>query len=218
MLDQVETLEALAACGIQVARTKYVDSAEDAIAFASRREARDPRLVPILLRVDIPGAYPIGPLRNDRAIRRAFEKLSAGGSQTRILAQVATELGTELVIEGHAEEGAGKVIELRGQSHGITRMLPLDEAGARALVEHYRGFGHHGKSEREQRMLEHLLLRAAAFYEQEEVSAFRLDPVRLHGGTYTVLGASVILSAPIHLVPRADHDRKAEGYHPAGKQ
>jgi hypothetical protein len=45
IVDTMEAFKALEHFGIHVARSKYVDSAEDAIAFAERRSARDPRLV-----------------------------------------------------------------------------------------------------------------------------------------------------------------------------
>lgn len=214
IIDTIEGFKALKHYGIHVARSKFVDSAQDAVAFAERRTAKDPRFMPIVLR----GAG--SPLHTEDAVRKAYDRLVQAGAHGNILAQTVTDPGTDITIAGRTEETEGKIIALRSATHGVERMIPLDSGGAEMLVLNFQGYHHHGSSERGRRMLEHLLIRVSTFFEHSGVTEFQLA-VRLHENSYTVLDASMTSPKPLHLKARLDpraHDRKGDDYRPAGRQ
>lgn len=225
VIDEPAALEALKHYEIRVARTKFVDSVEDAIAFAERRNAPDPRFMPIVLRRPFSDDEPAVEgreliLHDEQAIRHAYDELLARDSQATILAQEATAAGTTIAVSGRVDEACGKVIALELGAHRIERMVPLDEAAAEALVDHVRDYGHEIKAEHARRMLEHLVLHVSQFFQETGATSFRIW-VRLHENGYTVVRAAVSAPAGLHvktrLAPRA-HDRKGDEYHPAGRQ
>ncbi len=227
IIDTIEAFKALKQHGIRVARSTFADSAEDAIAFAERRTARDPRFMPIVLRNIVPGTQgntestpAESPLRTEDAVRQAYGHLVQVGTNGKILAQAITNPGTDITIVGRTNEACGKTIALHSATHSVERMIPLDSVGAEALALNFQGYHHRGSSEKERRMLEHLLVRVSAFFETSGVTDFRLV-VRMHENSYTVLDASMRSPKALHFKERLDpraHDRKGDEYHPAGLQ
>jgi hypothetical protein len=225
ILDTIEAFEALKRYGIHTARSKFVDSAEDAIVFAERRTAADPRFLPIVLRnvvPEIPAQAKPAPstsaLSGEDAVRRAYAFLAGDG--LKVLAQTSTAPGTDLTIVGGIPPDRGKTIALHTPTHSVERMVPLDSAGAEILASNFLDHHHHGSSEQVRRMLEHLLLRLSTFFEDSGVDQFQLV-VRLHENTYTVLDAAMRAPKALHLKTRLDaraHDRWGDDYHPAGRQ
>jgi hypothetical protein len=226
IIDKLDGLNLLDRYDIRVVRAKYVDSPEDAIAFAVRRTAQDERAMTIeLCVVSADGAVPEikGPVSGHDPIRAAFLTLApaveAGGG--RMLARAFIEPGTDIRIEGRTDPALGKCLKLSGRVHSVERIVPIDTRGAQALAEHFAGYHHRGDSEKSRRMLEHLLMRVSHFFEDEPgVESFRLSPLRVHENSYTVLDAVVTLSGPLHTKKRLEahaHDRKGH-YQPAGRQ
>ncbi|MGD0473864.1 MAG: hypothetical protein ABSB70_11735 [Candidatus Velthaea sp.] len=229
-IDYIEALGLLEHAGIRVVRAKYVDSAQDAVAFATRREARDPRVVPIVLsnvprEGAIPGhrAAPVQALQSGPAITAAYERLAAADEsrEQRILAWEYIAPGTDIALAYRVDDLGKAYLELRSGEHGTEQLLPIDETGARMLVEHMLAHDHRVRSEKSRRMLEHLVLRVCGLLDEFPINALELDPVRLHENSYTVLGA--LLTAPMHLrvgkrLANHAHDRKAHGYRPGGRQ
>jgi hypothetical protein len=229
ILDKVEGFAALSKSGMHVVRARYVDSAEDAIAFAARRDAKDERAVPIVLRALVPegGRSPEelieGPLAGHDPIRAAYRRLTAREPVVgRILAEVAVGPGTDISIEGREDAALGKVVALQdGGAHGMERMIPFGEDGAAMLVEHFQANHHRPHGEQTRKMLEHLLVRVSAFYEESGVESFVLAPVRLHENSYTILDATLRAAGPLAVGKRLAHhahDRKGYDYHPSGRQ
>lgn len=232
ILDKMEAFKALDHYDIHVARSKYIDSAEDAVAFAERRNARDPRFMPIVLRAAAATTEGHAKLAAEKrldtveAVRQAYEEMirQLGTSDRRILGQTATEPGTDIMISGETNEALGKTIALHSATHAVQRMAPLDASGAEALVQNFEGYHHHGSREQVRRMLEHLLIKISKFFEETAVTQFQLD-VRLHGNSYTVLDAS--MTGQLHLKERLEthardeqvdpraHGRKGDEFHPA---
>jgi hypothetical protein len=229
ILDKVDGFDALAHYGIHVARSEYVDSPEGAIAFAARRTATDARMVPIVLwtveaGVGAPGRRSAvsGSLEGVQAIRQAYAALAANLDleQARVLAQEAVDAGTDIAIRGHVDRGH-KVVVLGTVQHGAEHPIPLDGAAAETLVLNFRPYHHHGASEKNRRMLEHLLLRVSEFFANDDVERFELDPVRVHENTYAVLDASITARRPLHIAERLSHharDAKEYGFRPSGTQ
>ncbi len=216
-VDTIEAFAALEHYGIHVARSKYVDSAEDALAFAERRNAPDPRFVPIVLRLGDSAAQT--PLENPDAVRKAYETIRRHSAEP-ILAQVATGPGTDIVIFGKTDETLAKILGVHSATHSVHRSVPLGPESARELASEYEGYGHHGSRESARRMLEHLLLRISDLFADTEVRELRLD-VRLHENEYAVLDASMTSLKALHIEPRLAkraHDRKGDEYRPAGRQ
>lgn len=218
-IDTIEGFKALKHFGIHAVRAKIVDSAEDAIAFAERRNAPDPRFVPILLRAGEQGQAS-ATLTSEDAIRRAYAYFAQVPNHPAILAVEATGRGTDITIAGRTDPSDGKIVALRSQARGVERMMPLDSAGAEYLASHYQGHDHQGASEKTRRMLEHLVLGVSGFFEHSGVTEFKLT-VRLHDNAYTVIAAAMTAPHALHFKERLDkhaHDRKAADYHPAGKE
>jgi hypothetical protein len=230
IVDKIEGYEALRQCGLHVARARYVDSAEDAIAFAGRRNAADDRAVPIGLRSiarDGSGrpteSSLQGPLDGHEAIRRTYGRLLGelypeGG---KVLAQDWVDRGSDVAIEGRIDAASGKVITLRSGAHSVECMVPVAGAAAEALVHGFREYHHQLHGEHARRMLEHLLIRISEFFEHSSAERLVLDPVRLHENSYTIVDATLHAPGPLHLERRLGHhahDRKGYDYHPAGRQ
>lgn len=215
-VDKMEAFAALEHYGIHVARSKYVDSAEDAVAFAERRNAPDPRFVPIVLRVADAAVHP---LESIEAVREAYEAIRRRTAEP-ILAQVFTGPGTDIVIFGKTDESLGKTIGVHSATHSVQRAVPLGPESAGELASEYEGYGHHGSRESARRMLEHLLARISDLLADTDVRELRVD-VRLHENEYGVLDASMSSLKALHIKPRLDkraHDRKGDEYRPAGRQ
>ncbi len=216
-VDKMEAFAALDHYGIHVARSKYVDSAEDAVAFAERRNAPDPRFVPIVLRVA--DAAALTPLESVEAVRQAYEAIRRQTAEP-ILAQVFTGPGTDIVVFGKTDESLGKTIGVHSATHSVQRTVPLGPESARELASEFEGYGHHGSRESARRMLEHLLVRISDLFADTEVRELRVD-ARLHENEYSVLDASMSSLKALHVKPRLDkraHDRKGDEYRPAGRQ
>lgn len=216
LIDKMDAFKALDHYEIRVARSKYVDSAEDAIAFAERRNAPDPRLVPITLRT--PAGASERHLESEESIRSAYDRLFAKSG--RLMAQVAVEPGTDIVISGEVDEKVGKTITVQSSTHSVRQMVPIDPRAAETLVRNFQGYHHQGSREQARRMLEHLFEKLSKFFEETPVTRFVLD-VRLHENSYTVMDAEMTSPHPLHLKERLDpraHDRKGDEFHPAGRQ
>jgi hypothetical protein len=227
-IDYLEALALLEHAGIRVVRAKYVDSAQDAVAFATRREARDPRIVPIVLNgapheVSKPRHRPAADdaLHSSAAIQDAYERLSSATPGQRVLAQEYVTGGTDVALAYGINDSGHEFIALRSGDHSTEQLLPIDETAARALAEHMLAHDHRGRSEKSRRMIEHLILRVCGLLDEFPIEALELDPVRLHENTYTVLGAAI--AAPSRLkvekrLPNHARDRKGFGYRPSGRQ
>jgi len=228
ILDRINLFEALAQHEIRVARSAYVDSPEDALAFAARRTAPDQRLVPIHLYGVFSGvamtstpAFTESPYTDEQAIPDAYRRLAAktAAASGRVLAQETTEAGTDIAIECRIDPALRKVIIVRGGGHQEQHLLPLDVAGASTLAANIQNYGHHGSREHVRRMIEHLLLRVSHFFDDSGIERLELDPVRLHGNTYTVLDAVATSKRALHVrhIDTESRDRKGH-YHPSGRQ
>lgn len=207
----IETLAALEQAGIRVVRARVVDSAEDAIAFAERRDAPDPRFMPILLRADSGSTQP---LESEKAIRRAYDRLSRGTAFRTVIAQNVVPSGEEFTIVG--ESNAHKTIRVQGHA---AFEIPLDAESAGLLAANVRDYGHRLPA-KTRNMFEHLFLHLSAFFEAPELRAFTVT-ARLHDGGYTIVDAAASSATPlrVHAVlgPHG-RDRKSDEYHPSGRQ
>jgi len=227
-IDFLEALNLLEHAGIRVVRAKYIDSAQDAIAFATRREARDPRVVPIVLSTAAGDDSTLrrragddDALHSGTAIQAAYERLANITTAPRILARDYVGSGTDIALAYGRNDKGQEFLELRSGDHATEQLLPIDETGARLLVEHMLAHDHRGHSEKSRRMVEHLILRVCSVLDEFPIEALELDPVRLHENSYTVVGASITAPSRLRVekrLPKHAHDRKAFGYRPTGRQ
>jgi len=193
-LDILEAFEALRRHDIRVARARYVDSAEDALAFAERRDAADPRFLPIVLRIarrPIDGIEAPRVLGDPDAVRQEFYALRVDRSG-RILAQSATPPGTDVVMRGTTARGH-KHIVIDGEIHG----LPNSERA----------------------MIAHLQQRVMALFEDPHLTSLMIK-IRLHENGYTVVDAHMTSKSHFTIKARAQrHARDRKGhYHSSGLQ
>lgn len=215
-MDSVEALELLREHSIHVARTRYVDSGEDAIFFAEGR--------PITLRVVVSGngavSHPSeGGLRQSEAIRQAYERLvsaahaHAGG---QVLAQHEVGVGTDIAIEGRDDPSIGRIVELRCGERRVYRLHPLTEDLSTAMLSEFHSKNGIAAGEKATHMLSHLLLRVSELFSDDAIESMLLSPIRLHDNTYHVLNAVISAKRALPLNKRLDkhaHDKKA-AYHP----
>jgi hypothetical protein len=222
-IDPITALEALREAGIHTARSEIVDSPEEAIAFARRRDALDARLLPIVLRAATPlrRAELPKPLQSEGAIRAAFPRVRA---QARlpgagVLAQSLAAHGTDIEVRG-STGSEGRVIETGSGGSVVRAKVPLDAGTAKALAAAVRRYGH---VEREHvvRMLEHVLLRLSRFFaSQPDLGYFRVR-FRLHDNAALAFDAELKAERPLVLAKRLEsraHDRKADEYRSSGRQ
>lgn len=227
-IDRIDLFEALAQHDIRVARSAYVDSPEGALAFAGRRTAPDARLVPIRLLGVFPGvlakdvpAFSESPFSDPESIEDAYRRIgpktiAAGG---RVLAQAATEPGTDMAVACRIDAALGKIIAVGSTAHSVQHLIPLDAAGAATLAASIQAYEHRGSREQVRRMLEHLLIRVARFFDASGLERLDLNPLRLHANSYTVLDAVAAGAQPLAVrhVDAGARDRKGH-YHPSGRQ
>ncbi len=226
IVDVVESLELLKKYEVHVARNRYVDSAQDAIAFAERRNAPDPRFIPIVLRVAVPGHIADASrfekmLATQDAVRKEYDALAGAAKVAgeRVLAQTLPESGTDMAISGEMEEGQ-KFIAVGSAPGRVRRLVPLGVEDAEALADGVRAFHHRLPGEQSRRMLVHVLARISKLFDETEVSEFRLT-LRAHENGYTVIDAAMSAARPLQFKERLDpraHDRKGDEYHPSGHQ
>jgi hypothetical protein len=212
-IDSLDALEALGRMDVRVARSKYVDSAEDAIAFAERRNAKDPRLVPIVLRHA--NERKAEPLASEAAISRAYHQLEHAPG--RLMAQVALPHGDEFILVGETAPTGAKTLTVEGRSAKPT--VPIGSDGAQALALEVLAYEHREPPKTEH-MLEHLFARVSKFFEGPKLQMLRVN-VRLHEGTYTVTDVAAVATGPLHLEPmlgKRAHDRKGDEYRVPGRQ
>ncbi len=214
-LKPVETFDLLHHYGIRVARTAPVDTADEAIAFAARR--------PITLR---PEGSPHEAVLHERhladshAIRHEFDRLLPEPSiPVQLLAQSAVDRGVDITIEGRRDPELGPVLVLGVGTHQVEATCPLDEAGALAMLAEFGSKHGVASSAQHRAMLSRLLASVSELFLEAELTALRLDPVRVHDNSYHVLDAVVESQRHPHYRKRLEphaHDAKGYGYNPSG--
>lgn len=222
-LDLCTALKVLHAEGVDVARSRAVDSPEDALAFADRREAHDRRFLPIVLRAASALAKGERPafLQSESAVHAAFQKCWAEAKTvgTYVVAQSFSEHGTDVEIRGELDENDRKALSTGEGADTVRRAIPLDAASVEALAKGIRRYGH-GERPHVERMLEHVLERLSHVLDRESVQSFRVV-LRLHDNAYKAFDATMHAThAPAvtkRLAPRA-HDRKGDDYNPSNRQ
>lgn len=214
-IDVIDALTLLEEYGIVVARSGYVDSAENALVFANRR--------PIVLyarRQQEHGYDPASaePASDDHAVRAAYAKLSKT-FQPPLFAQVEVERGSDITLAGEQRKES-KILRFVSGAHTVEYALPLDERGAESMLEGFRSSRGLGSNERAVRMLAHLFIKVAKMYEDSGITKFTLH-IRVHDNEYKVVDADMTTERMPEIKARAGHhalDRKSYDYHPSGRQ
>jgi hypothetical protein len=211
IIDTLETLELLRERGIHVARTRYVDSAEDAVFFSERQA--------IELRVIASGSEAPDivetKLKGDDTIRHAYDRVAPHAKALttgHVLAQLQVANGTDIAIEGRNDPKLGRIIELRCGAHHVHRLHPLTEDLAESMLSDFHSKRGIAANEKATRMLVHLLERISSVYEDEAIERVLLDPIRLHDNSYHVLNATIASKRSLSLhkrLARDAHDKKS---------
>lgn len=223
-IDTADVFEILKEHEINHTRSRYVDSPEDAIAFADGR--------PIVLRGVFSGAAPqsgawstVERLHDTTKIRHAYEKLAAQLAATvgpgRILAQEWAESGADLKIEARSDLPEGRTLHLTLGDHSVQRLAPPSEWQAEGMVDELHSGHALIRGVQQKRMLAHLLTKAATLFEEQQLTRLVLDPIRVHDNGYVVLDAAIESPRAAHLHRRLDrhaHDRRSSEYSPSGPQ
>lgn len=218
--DIIDAFELLKEHDIRTVRSRYVDSEEDAIAFASGR--------PIVLRESVTGRggdswSAAERLEGTHKIRHAYEKIAAGNASAlaRVLAQEWVPEGADLSIETRADDPGGPMIHLRLGNHIAQRLCPPAEPDAEAMVDELHSGHALIRGAHQKRMLAHLVCKVGALVDKQDLTRLDLNPVRMHENEYVVLGATIESARKprLHrrLAPDA-HDRWGEEYTPSGRQ
>lgn len=126
--------------------------------------------------------------------------------------------GSDVVVSGQTNGKGEKFLAFHGKNGAVQHSLPLAPKDLDELEKNARAY-HHLPSEKIQSMLRHLLEHAAGLLGNSAVETFWIE-ARLYDDSYTVTGASIAVSKPLHprarLAPHA-HDMKGN-YVPSGKQ
>jgi len=191
IVDTLTVLDLLRERGVRVARSRYVTSAKQAVAFAARG--------PIALRL-VPALYASGSsiaindLTTSQMVRRAFERLAsqaerfAGG---QILAQRMVDPGTDIAIRCRADAALGRIVEVRNGVHRVQGAAPLDARAAQAVLTEFFERAHVALDPAAIRTLTRLMVQVCAIFVNTASSRLTLDPVRLHDDKYDVIGATL---------------------------
>ena len=214
-IDLLDAFALLEEYKIIVARTGYVDSAENALVFANTR--------PIVL-------YPLQadghwydrargePASNDKTVHDVYRRLSEKFG-ARLLAQVDVESGTDVIVSGEERKGE-KIVRFVSGTHDVERVCPLSEDAAESMLAEFHASKGLGSGEKLMRTLAHMLVKVAAMYVESEIDDFVLH-VRVHDNGYKVLDAKMMTERMPKITKRLGrhaHDRKSYDYHPAGRQ
>ena len=191
IVDTLTVLDLLRERGVRVARSRYVTSAKQAVAFAARG--------PIALRL-VPALYAAGSsiaindLTTSQMVRRAFERLAsqaerfAGG---QILAQRMVDPGTDIAIRCRADATLGRIVEVRNGVYRVQGVAPLDARQAQAVLTEFFGRARVTLDPAAIRTLTRLMVQVCAIFVNTASSRLTLDPVRLHDDKYDVIGATL---------------------------
>jgi hypothetical protein len=126
--------------------------------------------------------------------------------------------GSAIGIAGRTNAAGEKFVALHGANTYVEGRIPLSPGDVEQLVANSRAY-HHLPHEKVRRMLTHLVEHAAGFLAEDAIERFWIKAT-LHDDAYTVTGASVAISKPLHLRPRLGphaHDMKGN-FKPSGKQ
>lgn len=214
-IDLIDAFTLLKEYGIVVARSAYVDSAENTIVFANRRP-----IVLYPLRQDGRGYDPAHGERasGDESIRKSYGSLSAKFG-TRLFAHEEVERGSDITLSGEVTRD-GKILRFISGSHSVERPCPLPEFAAESMLDELRSHKGLGSNEKSVRTLAHLFVKAAKMYFESGIEEFVLH-VRVHDNGYKVVDASMKTERMPKIKARLGHhalDRKSYDYHPSGKQ
>lgn len=212
-LDVIDSFALLESYGITVARSAYVDSAENAIVFANRR--------PISmygLRADGHGYDPSAShtdVHGDEAIRKTYRSLTANAG-SRIFVQAEVEMGSGIRVAGDERHGE-KLIMLVAGSHQVERFCPLSEDIAEGMLQDIRSSRSIASSEHAARMLAHLLMKASEMFISSGIRDFVLW-ARVHDNGYKVVDTAMTaerMPEIAHRLGKHGHDCWSYDYHPA---
>ncbi len=217
-VDVEDALELLREHGIQVGAARVVGSVEDASAFAARHPIDLYAFVPFS--ESHPGQT-IEDLHGPDSIGEAYRRLeryTLGAPKARIVARRAVPAGTDVVIDARHDPALGRIVEIRSGAHVASRPHPLAAHRAEAMLEEFHTKHGIASNEARTRMLAHLLERVSGILDDGSIDRLTLDPVRVHGNSYHVLGVRATAKRPLglnrRLAPHA-HDRKGH-YAPSG--
>jgi hypothetical protein len=191
IVDTLTVLDLLRERGVRVARSRYVATAKDAVAFGARG--------PIGLRL-VPGWYgsdrpiAINDLTTSEMVRRAYDRLAAQAakfSEGQILAQRMVDPGTDVTIRCRADAALGRTVEVRSGVHRVQGIAPIDARQAQALLTDALARAHIAFDPGAIHVLALLLVRVCAIFVSTASSRLTLDPVRLHDDTYDVIDATL---------------------------
>jgi hypothetical protein len=190
IVDTLTVLDLLRERGVRVARSRYVTTAKQAVAFAARG--------PIALRLvpEFHGAgssVSINDLTTSQ-MRHAYDRLAARAQKFaggRILAQRMVDPGTDIAIRCRADAAQGRIVEVRNGVHRVVGVAPLDVRQAQAVLTEFFEQAHVAFDPAAVRTLALLMVRVCAIFVNTASSRLTLDPVRLHKDNYDVIDATL---------------------------
>ncbi|MGD0472714.1 MAG: acetate--CoA ligase family protein [Candidatus Velthaea sp.] len=191
IVDTLTVLDLLRERGIRVARSRYVTSAKQAVAFAARG--------PIALRL-VPPAYgadvslALTDLTSAQMVRRAYERIAAQAQKLaggQILAQRMVECGTDIGIRCRADAALGRIVEVRSGAHRVVGAAPVDLHQAQAVLANVFDKAQVALEPAALRALALVMVRVCAIFVNTASARLTLDPVRLHRDSYAVIDAKL---------------------------
>jgi hypothetical protein len=191
IVDTLTVLDLLRERGVRVARSRYVTTAKQAVAFAARG--------PIALRL-VPGSYgsgsslTINDLTTSQMVRHAYDRLAAQAEKFaggQILAQRMVGPGIDIAIRCRADAVLGRIVEVRNGIHRAQGAAPLDACEAQAVLTEFFERAHLTYDPAAMRTLALLMVRVCAIFMNTASSRLTLDPIRVYADKYDVIGATL---------------------------
>ncbi|MDE1870724.1 MAG: acetate--CoA ligase family protein [Candidatus Micrarchaeota archaeon] len=201
LMDYEKARALLSRYGIKSAQAKYVNSAEDAIAFSGGE--------PIVLKAI-----------SQKALHKTKNKLVAldlcskaeitngynvlvgrasGFKPYRILAQKMVGNGIEMIIGGKMDEQFGKMllVGLGGIYVEVfkdfsLRLCPITKRDAQSMLEQLKSMPVLAPNPQKAGMLVELLMKVSRMFESSEIKELDLNPIILHDDTYDVVDIRII--------------------------
>ncbi len=205
LMDYMDAYRLVSSYGIRTVPGRYVGSADEAVRFASGKPIVMKALSPKALHKSKSGLVALG-VDGKEEIGRAFSSLRRKAERYRpykLLAQQMvpfSEDNVEIIVGGNEDAQFGKMVLLglggiyvEAFRDFSLRICPITREDAESMIDDLKSGHVMAKDERSRRMIVDLLLRASKMLtENSGVRELDLNPVILHGDTYSAVDLRIL--------------------------
>ncbi len=204
-MDYMDAYRLISGYGIRTVPGKYVGSADEAVKFAAGNPIVMKALSPKALHKSKSGLVALNVDGMDE-IRKTFSSLSRKADRYRpykILAQQMVPFSgdnIEIIVGGNEDAQFGKMVLLglggiyvEAFRDFSLRICPITRTDAESMIDELKSSHVIAKDDRSRSMITDLLLRVSRMLtENKGVRELDLNPVILHGGTYSAVDLRIV--------------------------